>query len=208
MDAKSPVPGWIVSTAMAALATLWTPSPCPAQTPSKFEIRPSIGNTFFLSEIGASDPGARASLESTVGFGLDLGLPVKFGKLWGLDVNLRYTPTEISVREDVELGGETVEQTIGFDANVYTAGLSVTRYLPRGANPLFVSAGAGVKRYTGAFATTYDVMWNVGVGIVFGSEPVRFRISMRDFMSVFDGAEPERLQHDLMLSTAVVITPF
>lgn len=198
----------LVAAPVLAVALLWGASPCAAQAPRSLEVRPSIGSTYFLSEVGQSDLGSRGSLENTVGYGLDLGLPFGFGDVWGFDVNLRYTPTEVSVRRDVEFAGETHEQVVDFDTNVYAAGLSVTRYFARGGNPVFLSAGAGVKRYTGAFATTYDPMWNVGAGIVFGSDPARFRISLRNFMSVFDGSEPERLQHDLMLSTAVVVTPF
>lgn len=197
----------LVAAPVLAGALLWAASPCVAQAPRSLEVRPSIGSTFFLSGVGQSDPGARGSLESTAGYGLDLGLPFGFGDAWGFDVNLRYTPTEVSVRRDFEFAGETHEQVVDFDTNVYTAGLSVTRYFASRPNPVFISAGAGVKHYTGAFASTYDAMWNVGAGIIFGSDPVRFRISLRNFMSVFDGSEPERLQHDLMLSTAIVITP-
>lgn len=200
----------LVAVPVLAVVFLWAASPCAAQAPRSLEVRPSIGSTFFLSEVGETSPGSRGSLESAVGYGLDLGLPFGFGDLWGFDVNLRYTPTEISVRRDVEVEGEDreVELAVGFDANLYAAGLSVTRYFVSGRNPLFISAGAGVKRYTGAFVTTYDAMWNIGGGIIFESDVARFRISLRNFMSVFDDAEPERFQHDLMLSTAIVITPF
>jgi len=211
MDTRFRVPSRRVVSAGLTVAVLWTASPCGAQAPRSFEVRPSIGSTYFLSEVGESDPGARGSLENTVGYGLDLGFPMWFSDHWGLDVNLRYTPTEISVREDVRLGDRTVEQAVGFDGNLYAAGLSISRYFGRDADqPVtpFVSAGGGVKQYTGAFSTQYDAMWNVGGGVILESDLARFRISLKNFMSVFDGATPERLQHDLMLSMAVVITPF
>lgn len=214
MDTRFGVTSPRVVSAVLTVAVLWTASPCGAQAPRTFEVRPSIGSTYFLSEVGESDSSGRASLESTVGYGFDLGFPLWFSARWGLDVNLRYTPTEISVRVRTQLEGRTVEQAAGFDANLYAAGLSITRYFGRGAGqPVtpFVSAGGGVKQYTGVFSSIqYDAMWNVGGGVILESDLVRFRISLRDFMSVFDGAtpEPERLQHDLMLSTAIVITPF
>lgn len=176
-----------------------------AQSVRDVELRPMTGGIVFLGDVAEvsaenQERGARSSLENGIAYGMDIGVPL--AEQFGVDVKLRYAPTDFSVHNGT--------QSFGFENKLYMGGAGVS-YTPDenggSATPAF-SAGLGAKYYTLFNSGTLDFMWYVGTALEVETHSVTLRFDLVDFMSTFDESGESKLQNDVMFTTAVVLSPF
>jgi len=189
---------------MLAMAA-YCPQAAVAQTARDLELRPMIGGIVFFGDVAEvsmenQERGARSSLENGIAYGMDIGVP--FAEQFGIDIKLRYAPTDFSVHNGTQSFGFENKLVMGGAGVSYTAGEEGGPVTPA------FSAGLGGKYYSFFSSGTFDFMWYLGAGLEVETRSVTLRFDLVDFMSTFDESGESKLQSDVMFTTAVVLSPF